>query len=53
VETQIDTVFSLGLVSMQTGDGDRPLMEALTNQGIPLPTRGKVNVGLGQPLFKA
>jgi NAD-dependent dihydropyrimidine dehydrogenase PreA subunit len=51
VEKEIETVFSLGVVSMLVGDGDQPLMEALDRQGIPRPTRGKVNVGLGQPLY--
>jgi NAD-dependent dihydropyrimidine dehydrogenase PreA subunit len=51
VEKQIDTVFSLGIVSMLSDDDDRPLMETLTRHGIPLPSRGKVNVGLGKPLF--
>lgn len=52
VEKQIDTVFSLGIVSMLSDDNDRPLMETLTQHGIPLPSRGKVNVGLGKPLFR-
>ena len=53
VEKQIETVFSLGIVSMVSDDEDRPLMETLTRQGIALPNRGKVNVGLGKPLFSA
>jgi len=52
VEKQIDTVFSLGIVSMLSDDNDRPLMETLTQHGLPLPRRGKVNVGLGKPLFR-
>jgi NAD-dependent dihydropyrimidine dehydrogenase PreA subunit len=51
VEKEIDTVFSLGVVSMLVGDDDQPLMEALDRHGIPRPTRGKVNVGLGRPLY--
>lgn len=51
VEKEIDTVFSLGVVSMLIGDDDQPLMTALDRHGLPRPTRGKVNVGLGQPLY--
>lgn len=51
VAKEIDTVFSLGVISMLTGDDDQPLMEAMDNLGMARPTRGKVNVGLGRPLF--
>lgn len=51
VEGEIDTVFSLGIVSMLTDDGDRPLMQALERHDIEVPLRGKVNVGLGKPLY--
>ena len=51
VEKRIDTVFSLGIVSMLSHDNDRPLMESLTRHCISLPNRGKINVGLGKPLF--
>ncbi|MFX0195803.1 MAG: DUF362 domain-containing protein [Candidatus Hodarchaeota archaeon] len=51
LETEIDTVFSLGIVSMMDDNGDAHLMRALEQSGIRRPTRGKVNVGLGRPLF--
>jgi NAD-dependent dihydropyrimidine dehydrogenase PreA subunit len=50
VSKEIDTVFSLGVVSMKIDD-DEDLMKTLDECGIPRPTRGKVNVGLGRPLF--
>jgi ferredoxin len=50
VEKEIETVFSLGIVSMAVGDGDEPLFKALRQVGLNRPTRGKVNVGLGKPL---
>jgi Pyruvate/2-oxoacid:ferredoxin oxidoreductase delta subunit len=50
VEKEIETVFSLGIVSMAVGDGDEPLFETLRQVGLNRPTRGKVNVGLGKPL---
>lgn len=51
VEKKIDTVFSLGLVSMKGENHDAYIMDVLKSKNIPLPTRGKVNVGLGKPLF--
>jgi len=51
VQNEIDTVFSLGIVSMLSSDGDAPLMETLDRFGIARPDRGKVNVGLGRPLY--
>lgn len=50
VKSEIDTVFSLGIVSMMGGNGDEYLMKALDKSGMGRPTRGKVNVGLGRPL---
>ncbi len=50
VEKEIDTVFSLGIVSQAAGDGDEPLFRALRQHGLSTPQRGKVNVGLGRPL---
>jgi len=32
-------------------NGDEPLMRTLDQYGINRPTRGKVNVGLGKPLY--
>jgi len=50
VEKEIETVFSLGIVSMAVGDGDEPLFKTLRQYGLNKPTRGKVNLGLGKPL---
>jgi NAD-dependent dihydropyrimidine dehydrogenase PreA subunit len=51
VAKEIDTVFSLGIVSFQRDDQDEPLFRLLAENGLSLPTRGKVNVGLGRPLY--
>lgn len=51
VANEIDTVFSLGIVSYQRDDRDEPLFRALAENGLSRPTRGKVNVGLGKPLY--
>lgn len=52
VEKKIDTVFSLGIVSMVGEDKDEPLMKTLEQHGLQKPFRGKVNVGLGRPIFQ-
>lgn len=50
VESRIDTVFSLGLVSLVDANGDSPVPALMEKAGLPRPVRGKVNVGLGRPL---
>lgn len=50
VEKEIDTVFSLGLISRVDENGHCKALEYLDEIGIPQPRRGKVNVGLGKPL---
>ncbi len=52
VEAQIDTVFSLGLVSRVDQDGTSAIPGLMEQAGLPRPIRGKVNVGLGKPLIK-
>lgn len=49
VESQIDTVFSVGLVLRTDENGHNPYLSVLDQFGIK-PLRGKVNVGLGRPL---
>lgn len=50
VAQEIDTVFSLGLISRVDEDGNCPALKCLDELGIKQPHRGKVNVGLGKPL---
>lgn len=50
VAAEIDTVFSLGIVAVWNEEQNRHLSWALEKAGLPMPTRGKVNVGLGRPL---
>ena len=50
VEKEIDTVFSLGLISRVDENGDCKALAYLADLGLPQPHRGKVNVGLGKPL---
>ncbi len=50
VENEIDTVFSVGLISRVDENGQCEALEYLDELGIPRPHRGKVNPGLGKPL---
>ena len=50
VEKEIDTVFSVGLISRVDENGECPALEFLDELGIERPHRGKVNPGLGKPL---
>ena len=50
VEGEIDTVFSLGVISRVDADGNTPVLEQIEKLGLKRPIRGKVNVGLGKPL---
>lgn len=50
VEGQIDTVFSLGVISRVDADGNSPVVAEIEKLGLKKPIRGKVNVGLGRPL---
>jgi Fe-S-cluster-containing hydrogenase component 2 len=50
VQHEIDTVFSLGLISRVDENGRCAALKRLDAIGIPQPIRGKVNVGLGRPL---
>ena len=50
VATEIDTVFSVGLIKRVDENGYNPVLDCLDGLGVPQPFRGKVNVGLGKPL---
>jgi len=50
VEKEINTVFSLGLISRVDENGHCKALEFLDDLGLPQPHRGKVNAGLGRPL---
>lgn len=53
VETEIDTVFSLGLMIRVDEKGQTKALDCLDDLGMARPVRGKVNVGLGRPLITA
>lgn len=50
VEKEIDTVFSVGLISRVDENGHCRALEFLDELGMPQPHRGKVNPGMGKPL---
>jgi hypothetical protein len=52
VAGEIDTVFSLDLICKVSPDGEIPIISELENAGLVRSLNGKVNVGLGRPLFK-
>ncbi len=52
VETEINTVFSLGVISRVDAHGHAPFLNQLDRLGLQSPMRGKVNVGLGRPLTR-
>jgi hypothetical protein len=52
VEKEVDTVFSVGLISRVDEKGHCKALEFLNELGIPQPHRGKVNPGMGKPLSK-
>ncbi len=53
VSQEIDTVFSLGMISRVDKNGHCNSLDVLDELGIPQPHRGKVNVGLGRPIAEA
>lgn len=50
---QIDTVFSLDLICKVSPQGGIPLLQEIEKAGLRPSVNGKVNVGLGRPLFNA
>ena len=53
VAGDIDTVFSVGCISRCREDGSIPARRLLDEAGVFYRPNGKVNVGLGRPLFRA
>lgn len=49
---EIDTVFSLDLINKVGPHGEIPLIRELEKAGLDYSVNGKVNVGLGRPLFQ-
>jgi hypothetical protein len=49
VSREIETVFSLSVISQYDERGSVPILERLTQLGISTPVNAKINVGLGRP----
>jgi len=52
VQTEIDTVFSVGVASRCLPDGSVPHQRWVEEAGYALSPNGKTNLGLGRPLFQ-
>ena len=52
VAATLETVFSLGVISVLPPDGPDPVAERIRTLGFDLRPNGKVNLGLGRPLPK-
>jgi len=52
VEKELDTVFSLGIISKVAPDGSFPHVKVIQDLGLWMSENGKNNVGLGRPLAK-
>jgi ferredoxin len=52
VSKELDTVFSLDVISLVEQDGSIPMYEILQEIGIPASINGKNNMGLGKPGYQ-
>jgi len=52
IAKEVDTVFSLDLISKAAPSGSLPVALEAKKAGIRLSVNGKVNIGLGRPLFQ-
>ena len=52
VQSQVDTIISVGVASRCLPDGSVPHEEWVRKAGYTLSPNGKTNIGLGRPLFK-
>lgn len=51
VAGQIDTVFSMDLICKVAPDGEIPIIREIERAGLQRSLNGKVNVGMGRPLY--
>lgn len=48
----LDTVFSLGIISVLPDQGPNPVLEQIGKLGFDIQPNGKVNLGLGRPIME-
>lgn len=53
LEPQLNTVFSLGMISRFDNNGQVPIIDVLHDLGVDVRENAKVNVGIGRPLMEA
>src|SRR3972149_5111539 len=51
VQTELDSVMSVGIAARCNPDGSVPYQKAVQEMGLSLSINGKCNVGLGRPLY--
>ena len=51
VDKQIDTLFSVGLITCFNEDGSLPLLDQISKQGFEIEPNAKINLGLGKKQF--
>lgn len=52
IAREVETVFSMGVITKVAGDGSYPSVEEMEKAGIAPSINGKVNLGLGRPPFR-
>lgn len=50
---EVNTVFSVGVICKVAADGSYPALEQMQKAGLTPSVNGKMNLGLGRPLFEA
>jgi NAD-dependent dihydropyrimidine dehydrogenase PreA subunit len=52
ISSEVNTVFSVGVISKVTRDGTYPALAEMRRVGLTPSQNGKMNLGLGRPLFE-
>lgn len=52
IEEEVETVFSVGIISRLEEDGKIPILQMLESLGVEVRPNAKINLGLGKPLVE-